>query len=330
MLAAGVPTARHWACTTGAARARRSTSSAARRRQGGRARGRQGRRRCARTRRGALAAIEASLVDGAFGAAGATVVIEERLVARRSRCSRSATARRSRRSPPRRTQSGSATETGPEHRRHGRVLAGSRARRRGGREAVRFVHVPVLRRARPPRHAFQRLPVRRSDADRRRAARAGVQRALRRPRDAGARAAARRRPRRGARGGAGRAGDAELGIGATPRSTSCWPRRAIRRRREPGSRSPASSAARRLAGVTVFHAGTALRDGRWSAGGRVLGVTATAPTLAARARARLRGRGRNNIRRRADAQRHRAARGRGGGPCLSPSPTPTPGRRWVS
>ena len=35
-----------------------------------------------------------------------------------------------------------------------------------------------------------------------------------------------------------------------------------------------------LPGVTVQHAGTALRDGRLVvAGGRVLGVTATAPTL---------------------------------------------------
>ncbi len=39
-------------------------------------------------------------------------------------------------------------------------------------------------------------------------------------------------------------------------------------------------AAEALAGVSVQHAGTALRDGRLVvAGGRVLGVTATAPTL---------------------------------------------------
>ena len=48
------------------------------------------------------------------------------------------------------------------------------------------------------------------------------------------------------------------------------------------------AAAEALAGVKVFHAGTARRDGRLiSAGGRVLGVTARAPNIdAARARAR--------------------------------------------
>ena len=41
------------------------------------------------------------------------------------------------------------------------------------------------------------------------------------------------------------------------------------------------AAARAVEGVTVFHAGTALSDGRLVAtGGRVLGVTATAPSLA--------------------------------------------------
>ena len=84
-----------------------------------------------------------------------------------------------------------------------------------------------------------------------------------------------------------------------------------------------------LPGVSVQHAGTALRDGQLVvAGGRVLGVTATAPTLSSRARARAGGRAGNRIRRQARAQRHRPARGRGGSTCLRPRPPRPP--RWRS
>ena len=73
-----------------------------------------------------------------------------------------------------------------------------------------------------------------------------------------------------------------------------------------------------LAGVSVQHAGTALHDGRLVvAGGRTLGVTATAPTLhLARERA-MAGCARNRIRRQAGARRHRAARSSGGSTCLT-------------
>ena len=81
-------------------------------------------------------------------------------------------------------------------------------------------------RARAPRHPVLGLPLRRADADGRRAARARVQRALRRPGDPGPGRALRRRSRGRARGdrprraGRGRARRAA----AMPRSRSCWPR----------------------------------------------------------------------------------------------------------
>ena len=69
-----------------------------------------------------------------------------------------------------------------------------------------------------------------------------------------------------------------------------WPPRAIRSRPAPATPSPASTAAGRVDGVTVFHAGTApaarRATGVVTAGGRVLGVTALGPTLGeARSRA---------------------------------------------
>ena len=93
-------------------------------------------------------------------------------------------------------QAGPRRRRGAEHRRYGRLLPASGARRRRG---ARRADPPARRRrARAPRHALHRLPVRRADADRRRPARARVQRPLRRPRDPGPAAEAGGRPARGA------------------------------------------------------------------------------------------------------------------------------------
>ena len=62
-------------------------------------------------------------------------------------------------------------------------------------------------------------------------------------------------------------------------------------------------------GVTVFHAGTALRDGRLTtAGGRVLGVTALGADIRAAVAAGLRRGGGHHVRRRALPARHRSPR----------------------
>ena len=65
------------------------------------------------------------------------------------------------------------------------------------------------------------------------------------------------------------------------RHASCWRRAATPRRARPACRSTASRR-RRPTGALVFHAGTALRDGRLAtAGGRVLAVSALGDSLAA-------------------------------------------------
>ena len=86
------------------------TQSAAHRGQGRRARRRQGRRHRRDAARKREAAIDACF-GGAFGAAGAEVVIEEFLTARKRASSRWSTARPRSRSPRRRTTSAPATAT---------------------------------------------------------------------------------------------------------------------------------------------------------------------------------------------------------------------------
>ena len=82
-------------------------------------------------------------------------------------------------------------DEGPEHGRHGLLLAGARASTPSARaRSCAAVHQPVVDELRAPRHAVPRRPLRRADADRRRPAGARVQRPLRRPRDAGGAAAA--------------------------------------------------------------------------------------------------------------------------------------------
>ena len=109
------------------------------RRQGRRARGRQGRRRLPGPRARHWPRSRRCLVGGAFGDAGAHASSSRSCsTATRSRCSRSATARRRvPLAPPRRTSSASATATRAQHRRHGRLLAGAVVRRRGRPEARR-------------------------------------------------------------------------------------------------------------------------------------------------------------------------------------------------
>ena len=111
-------------------------------------------------------------------------------------------------------QAGARRRRRPEHRRYGRLLPGRLARRSG---RARRADPPTRdRRARAPRNAVRRLSLRRADGHRGRTARARVQRALRRPRDAGADSAAlegdllealaRRGGRRPGRGASRRAG----------------------------------------------------------------------------------------------------------------------------
>ena len=80
----------------------------------------------------------------------------------------------------------------------------------------------------------------------------------------------------------GRLADAQPGVarrgGALRRA---WRRAAIPAPTKRASRSAASTRPRRCTGVKVFHAGTAMKDGRLTAaGGRVLGVTALGTTIA--------------------------------------------------
>ena len=97
-------------------------------------------------------------------------------------------------------------------------------------------------------------------------------------------------------------------LGDGPRSSaSSSPRAAIRSRRNRGSRSPASTRPRRFRASSVFHAGTALRDGQLvTAGGRVLTVVGRGARFRRRDRARLRRRRSTiHVRRHAVPARHR-------------------------
>ena len=148
---------------------------------------------------------------------------------------------------------------GAEHRRHGRLLAGPGVGPTTSSEIVATVHQPVVDLLRERGTPFHGVPLRRADAHRRRAEGPRVQRALRRPRDAGGAAAAalatcstllQRATRPG--GLAGRA--ARLGS-ATGRSRSCWPAPATRR---PRRRATSITGLDDVpGGVEVTHAGTA-------------------------------------------------------------------------
>ena len=205
-------------------------------------------------------------------------------------------------------------DTGPEHRRHGQLLAGARHRPRA-RRGARAGRAPAdRRRAAPPRDALPRRPLRGADDDRRRARRCSSTTA----------ASATPRRRRCCRG-------------CAPTCWSCSRRRPApagldgRRARvvarlggdrgarlAPATRSPPRRATR-SAGcapidsleVEVLHAGTAEVDGKIvTAGGRVLNVTGFGDDARRGARARLRRRGADPVRRQADAHGHRVA-GRG-------------------
>ena len=166
-------------------------------------------------------------------------------------------------------------DRGPEHRRHGQLLAGPRLRRRRGRGD---------RRAGPPaggrddgraRGPLPRRPLRRADDRRRGPEGARVQRPLRRPGDAGGAAATALRPRRSS--------------SSPPASRAAWPGTSaefddnwavtvvLASAGYPESSSKGdviSGLAEAAAIAEVTHAGTAERDGEIvTAGGRVLNVT---------------------------------------------------------
>ena len=134
LVAAGVPTARHATFAAGDEAARGRVPRHARRalrREDRRARGRQG---CARHRvvGEARDAVRAYLSGAAFGDAGRTCVIEEGLDRSRALGVRAVRRHAAPRWSPcaqdhKRAFDG---DTGPEHRRHGRVLAGAVRRNR--------------------------------------------------------------------------------------------------------------------------------------------------------------------------------------------------------
>ena len=90
------------------------------------------------------------------------------------------------------------------------------------------------------------------------------------------------------------------------------PRATTPARRRPRERRSRGSTGAEAAGALVFHAGTALRDGALvTNGGRLLGVTATGPTVARPPERRLRGSRPDPHPRRPPARRHRARGGVG-------------------
>ena len=130
---------------------------------------------------------------------------------------------------------------------------------------------------------LQGLPLLRPDADPRRPEGHRVQLPLRRPRDAGRAAPAGKRPAdRDAGHNERHAGQDRCANSATARRpASSWPAAAIPVAYEKGKEITGLTAGQLdAADVTVYHAGTAIKDGRLvTNGGRVLGVTATANTL---------------------------------------------------
>ena len=240
-----------------ACRPPRTASSATRRGGHGRDRRLSGRDQGRRARRGQGRRDRAGRGRGAHGARGHARGAPLRRAARswsrsssrarRSRCWRSATASaRVPLAPARDYKRIGDGDTGPEHRRHGLLLAGARHRRaRARRDRVR----PPAggRGARAPRHAVPRRALRRADARPRRAEGARVQRALRRPRDAGRAAAPALRPARRCcsprPSPAGWRASSSSGTRARP-CASCWPRAATRRARRRATSSAGSTTSR--------------------------------------------------------------------------------------
>ncbi len=135
---------------------------------------------------------------------------------------------------------------GPEHRRHGRLLAAAGPRRRRRRARPRDGPPSDPRRDGPPRDPVPRLPLRRSDAHGRWPGPARVQRPAWRPGGAGDPAACRRRPRPVAAGGgsrpvAGRRADPPPRDPRCRRGRSCWRPRATPAIRDAATRSTAST-----------------------------------------------------------------------------------------
>ena len=170
--------------------------------------------------------------------------------------------RRPRRSPSRRpaTTSGWATATGPEHGRHGRLLAAAGSRRRAAADVVAASIARSLaelaRRGMPFRGALYAGLMLTPDGPRP----AGVQRPLRRPGDAGDPAAARRPAGAAAPRGRARAGSHAGGWRAGLRAvTSCRPRP---RRPSASSSPPRGYPGRPVGGDAIEGLDAAARDGR--------------------------------------------------------------------
>ena len=217
-------------------------------------------RRCARPRRSAQPFHVEELLEGQELSVFALATGEGAVAARRARLQ--ADRRRRHR---------------PEHRRHGLVLAAA--------------DVPDDEVAGDPRDAstcrcsrelarrgtpFHGLPLRGPDADRRRPARDRVQLPLRRPRDAVAPAAARERPARPSARRRPRRQPPQVAERAAVTVVLAGARLsgAERPRGTPIEGVEDAEAT----GALVFHAGTALHDGRLvTNGGRILNVVGTAP-----------------------------------------------------
>ena len=241
----------------------------------------------------AVAAIEESLVGGAFGEAGRTLVVEELLegpeVSVFARDRREGELRAPRRRPGRKRIGDG--DTGPEHRRHGRVLAGPCAVARGERpRSSTGCIAPVVDELRPYKGVLFAGMMLTADGPKvlefncrfgdpetqvlvpRMPFRVGTLVACLRHRASRLRS----RPRRVRRGRRGDGGARERGVPGQ------LPDRVADR--------AASTRPSRSTGVTVFHAGTA-RDARAelvTAGGRVLSVTGPARASPRRATARTR------------------------------------------
>ena len=163
-------------------------------------------------------------------------------------------------------------DAGPEHRRHGRLLAAAVGPAGLVDQVLADVLQPTVDEMAPARHAVRRPAVRRAGADVARGAGDRVQRAVRRPGDPGragpaAHAAGRPAARRCHRDAARRR---RRWTGRTTRRSPSWsPRTATRRRRAPATRSRGLDAAGRGRGR-----GGAARRHRADASGRVVSAAA--------------------------------------------------------